>query len=116
MSNPIKDQDEIKDTLRLDILNMFRNLQYPELDCDRCGKRFTTAKGQLIFYNLCNECFALFDHQKMWGRLKDSPGIAELMGFDLKWRTYARTFEDVRQWMKYEKEQNERTGNPNSTE
>ena len=37
-------------------------------DCRRCGRRHVPRPGQWIFYNLCDECFAAFDAQKMRGR------------------------------------------------
>jgi hypothetical protein len=36
--------------------------------CRRCRVWFTPQRGQWIFHDLCDSCFALFDEQKMAGR------------------------------------------------
>lgn len=37
-------------------------------DCRRCGAHYVPDRGQWIFYQLCDACFARFDSQKMEGR------------------------------------------------
>jgi hypothetical protein len=46
------------------------------LCCRRCGASFTPASQQFIFYTLCDACFALFDEQKMAGRIASLEGEA----------------------------------------
>lgn len=38
--------------------------------CRQCGEVFIPAKGQWIFYNLCDACFDVFDYQKMVERMR----------------------------------------------
>ena len=61
-------------------------------DCRRCGERFQPARGQFIFYDLCDSCFEPFDDQKMHGRY-----TAMLQGRDTGYT------EDVAQWITWQK-------------
>jgi hypothetical protein len=46
-------------------------------DCKRCGAHFEPAKQQWVFYELCDDCFARFDRQKMRGRFASIGGVPQ---------------------------------------
>lgn len=60
------------------------------LICKRCGSLFQPAPMEWIYYKLCNDCFKLFDDQKMMGRR----AIVE------KKNRFVKHFEDVDEWIK----------------
>jgi hypothetical protein len=41
----------------------------PGFACKNCGQWFTPKPTQWIFHELCDPCFAVFDRQKMLGRI-----------------------------------------------
>jgi hypothetical protein len=59
--------------------------------CRKCGQIFQPAPFQWIYYDLCDECFKIFDTQKMLGRratLNKKEG-------------YVHHFEDVNEWLEH---------------
>lgn len=40
-------------------------------DCKKCGKHYIPKTSQWIFYNLCDECFVVFDREKMAERMEE---------------------------------------------
>lgn len=61
--NPLKQQEEAEEGLKT-----FLSDTPTPFDCKNCGKNFTPAPHQWIFYKLCDKCFSQFDSQKMKGR------------------------------------------------
>lgn len=63
-----------------------------DLVCIRCGINY--QRGVWDFYSLCDDCFVLFDAQKMEGRFS-----AFLKGEKKKW------FESPKEWIENDKKQ-----------
>lgn len=48
----------------LDTALMSFNKEDRSFDCRLCGQRFTPAKGQWVFYNLCDTCHLEYQKQR----------------------------------------------------
>ena len=84
-------KDIIKDPTHPLMQDVKRNHQTSPgdtLECIRCNKKY--ERGVWDFYSLCNECFQLFDNQKMKGRFSILLGGKK----NLKWH------ESVEEWIK----------------
>ena len=79
--------------VKLEVKNAERRYSaHPEaFNCRKCGKLFQPKPYQYIYYDLCDDCFKVFDTQKMLGR---EATLSKKSG-------YVHHFEDVYEWIRH---------------
>ena len=77
-------------------------------DCRLCGQRFTPAKGQWIFYNLCDSCHGEYQQQRPMRTFVPHWPSTEEEAEEIKRMNVGR-FESCDEWLRSKKESQRRT-------